>query len=182
MTSDDNGVIYFHALSTVIGYTLNHEWALNKCAWIVTCFWFNAEGRNSAVFMHETIRDFSIGSFISIICMDLQHKCSCWLIFQNWSLLLILCTLWERKKKKEKQTVKEKGKQNIIRLFTLLRCLPTDQITSGQPRCIIVYTWWKYASQMHLQSKFGNRLLKAGSLRATVLLISLVMLRFISVL
>ncbi len=114
---------------------------LNKCTWIITCFWINAEGRNRAVFMHKTICDFSIGSFISIICMDLQHKCSRWLIFQNWRLLFILHTLWEEKQKNKRKmyTIIK----ILIRLFTLvLRSVLGDQITSGQLRYNIVYIYY----------------------------------------
>lgn len=181
MTSDDNRVIYFHALSTVIGCTLNHEFE----HWISVLESLPVSG---SMLKAGTVLSLCMKPYVTFPLAP-SSASSAWTCSTNvpaglfsrteaFSLYSAHC----EGKKKEKQTVKEKGKQNIIRLFTLLRCLPTDQITIGQPRFIIVYTWWKYASQMHLQSKFGNRLLKVGSLRATVLLISLVLLRFISVL
>lgn len=66
------------------------------------------------------------------------------------------------------KTEKQRGKPNLIRLFTLgiKISLPVDQITRGQTRYIIVYTWWKCVSNAS-PVKIWELTSKAGSLRAT---------------
>lgn len=138
---NNNGDIYFYAQSTVIEYTLNQE----QAHWISALDSLPVSG---SMLKAGTVLSLCIKPYVTFPLAP-SSASSAWTCSTNVPSGLFSRTdalsLYSAHYKREKQRRKRKmySKPNIlIRVFTLvLGSVLGDQITSGQLKHIIVYTW-----------------------------------------